>query len=311
MTQPAGSDLRRALENALAEDASRLLIGGSLLEAESLGRGLRERFGDDRVLVGPDDPSALLGLARGLSATGHHPIVRIAPADTLGLAQETLAREIGAARFRSGGGFPLAMTILLSPSGAPGAGPDLGRNPEAWLCTIPGLRVLAASPATPAGALLGTALGSGDPCVLIESRSAADDAVAHADEAARVLRTGDAVTVVTWGEALAPVLDAADAAAATGMALRVVDLVSLSPLDSETILDAASATGRLVIVQDGPRGGVDAEIAALVAERAIEYLEAPVLRVAAPMSPAPVRRDAHYRPDAARVLRAVEQVLDF
>ncbi|MEZ6195936.1 MAG: transketolase C-terminal domain-containing protein [Planctomycetota bacterium] len=317
MTRPAATlpadSLRSALERALEGDERVILLGGPHLAELPHARGLAARFDGDRVIEGPDDEAALIGLARGLALTGRRPVVDLTAGDGIARAFETLARDLAPLRYRSAGVFSAPMTLLVPQGSAPGAGPDLGATPESWLTTLPGLRVVCASAATAPGALLEASLDGGDPVALLLPRDggaplAADDGIAL--DAARVLRSGTELTLIAYGGAVATALDAADAAAPH--AIEVLDLVSLAPIDAETLLASVARTGRAVVLQDAPRShGVAAEVAALVAERAIEYLEAPVLRVAAPDGPAPMRLEENYRPDVARVLRAIEQVLDF
>ena len=165
--------------------------------------------------------------------------------------------------------------------------------------------------------MLTWALGAEDPVILLEPKALYRTQAPHAGGAfapgrARQLRDGADAVLVTWGACVPAALEAARQAEALELDVGVLDMMSLAPLDEEALLTALDDCGRVVVVHDGPRtGGPGAEIAAILAERGIERLEAPVLRVTGPDVPVGYGRDDLHRPDSLRVLRAIEQVVDF
>lgn len=310
--------LAATLAEAMAADERIVLLGGSALADGGLhgaSAGLLRLFGDRRVLVMPDDEAGMIGAALGLASTGLRPVVDLELADHALAAYDVIVQEIASARWRrGGGGFPL--TIRMPSGGGVRGGPDASAACEAAFCQIPGLRVLSLAGPDVAAAMLMAALRFDDPVLLFEPKALyharSSEAVAVDGRRVRTLREGGDATVLAHGAMVEVARAAAESAADDGIEAAVVDLVSLSPLDEEGILAAAAATGRAIVVHEGPRSfGVGAEVAALLAERAIERLEAPVLRVAAPDVPTHATLESRLRPDAERVRRAIEQVVDF
>lgn len=309
--------VNEALTEELERDPDVILAGvdvGRAGGAFGASKGLQARFGADRVFDTPISESTLSGLAVGAALSGLRPIVEIMFFDFIMLALQQLVGEGAKARYMYGSrvAVPLVLRTMLSAHMATSA--QHSSSYEAWLCHVPGLKVV--MPATPADAkgLLKAAVRDDNPVVVIESASLwtqrgevpDGDWVSELGKAA-VRRPGDDVTIVSWGPTVKRSLEAGQMLEADGVSAEVIDLRTLSPLDWETVLSSAGRTGRLVVVHDSVRPhGVGAEILARAAEEGIAFRAKP-RRVTPPFSPVPFSpslEDSYY-PDAARIAQMV------
>jgi 2-oxoisovalerate dehydrogenase E1 component beta subunit len=311
-----------AITAALAEEMERdervFLIGqdiGVLGGAFGATRGLLERFGASRVIDAPVSETGIVGAAIGAALMGARPVVEAQYADFLLCAFDQLVNCAAKMRYRSGLGVPL---VVRAPFGAGAhAGPFHSQSIEGSLLNTPGLKLVA--PATPADAkgLLTAAMRDPDPVIVLEHkllyRSVRDEVpdgehVVPIGKACQV-RPGTAATLVTYGALVHVALEAAAAVAAQdGIEVEVLDLRTLLPLDEAAILTSVSETGRLLILHEATRtGGPGAEVAAIVAERAFEHLDAPVLRVTAPDTPVPFATslEEYFIPNVDRTIDAI------
>jgi pyruvate dehydrogenase E1 component beta subunit len=242
--------------------------------------------------------------------------------DFITLAMDQLVNHAAKLRYMTGGLLSVPL-VLRAQGGAQGAmGAHHSQSLEAWLTHVPGLQVVA--PATPADAkgLLQAAIRSDDPVLYLEHRALywtrgevpdGDDATLVPLGRAAIRRPGTDVTIVAWSRMTATALAAADELAAHGIAAEVVDLRSLAPLDTQTILESVARTGRLVIAHEAvTTGGFGGEIAARVGEAAFDQLKAPVTRVGAPAVPPPFspELEALFVPDTAAIVAAVRRTLE-
>lgn len=282
--------------------------------------GFLEDFGEDRVIRTPLADGGAMGAVIGMATYGLRPVLELAFADALGPGFDQVASEMARLRYRSGGQYGCPVLIRAPCGGGLGGGPDQSLEPEARLAGIPGLAVVAPSSPPDAVGLLRTALRGDDPVVMLEPQSLYRSSVGEVAEddftiplgEARTLRQGDDVTLLAWGGAVPAAVEAADAAAERGMEVDLLDLRSLAPLDTEAVVESVRRTGRLVITHRGSTTcGLGAELAALVAERALLWLEAPVVRVAAPDTPVPYALEETCLPDRDRVLEGIERVANF
>ncbi len=288
--------VRRALREALSEDPRVLLLGedigprGGVFQATA---GLHAEFGPDRVMDTPIAESSIVGVAIGAALAGLRPVVEIQFADFIHPAMNQLMNEAAKLRYRSGGQWTCPLVVRAPYGGVFGGGLYHGQSIEALFCHIPGLRVLA--PSTPADAytLLRHAIRGADPVIFLEPkriyRSVCEALPADPGPdvtGAAIRRRGDDVTVIAYGAMLHRTLSAADALAAEDISVEVIDPRSLRPLDEETLLESVRRTGRFCVVhEDNGICGYGAELAAIVAERALFDLDAPVVRVTAPEVP--------------------------
>jgi pyruvate/2-oxoglutarate/acetoin dehydrogenase E1 component len=284
-------------------------------------RGLYDRFGPSRVRDTPISEATLVGLATGAAMTGLRPIVEIMFFDFLPLAADQLINHAAKVGTISGGAFEVPMVIRTMCGAGKNTGPQHGQSLETWVAHIPGLKV--AWPSNPADAkgLLKSAIRDPNPVVMIESL-ALWGSRGEVDEQdtlvpfgkARVAVTGDDVTLVAWGRAVPHTIAAADALRTEhGISAEVLDLRSLSPLDTNAILSSVARTGRLVIVHDAVAPfGPGAEIAALAAGEGFYSLRAPVQRITPPFAPvpfAPILEGAYY-PSLERVVQAAVEAVE-
>ncbi|MEE9391504.1 MAG: transketolase C-terminal domain-containing protein [Planctomycetota bacterium] len=312
------TQILEGLTKAMLADDKVLCLGN---ETETQGglfgatRGLVEDFGPERVLTLPDNPRAQLATALGMAHAGLRPVLSLNFGDDVLGALDILCDDIATLRYRSGGQNSCPMVLRLPSGGGIGAGPAHSRDLARELGGQAGLRVVACGSAATAKSLIEQAIRSDDPVVLLEPKSLyrerAAARVAELDRAL-VLHQGDDLSLFAWGAAVPVAREAVEQAAELGIEIELIDLVSINPLDEETILSSLRKTGRGVIVEEGSkRGGIGAEVAAVIAERAIDSLEAPLLRVAGWNTPLSRCGEELYRPDCGRVMRAVEQVIDF
>lgn len=308
-----------ALHEGMAQDSAVVLLGEDVVEGGVFGAstGLIEAFGDERVIDAPLDTNAVIAAATGMAITGLRPVIELASGEALAAACDTLAHGAATLRWRTEGAFRAPLVIRAAVGGGTDGGPHESDPAAAGAFRIPGVVVAAPSSPTDAASMLSWALGADDPVILLEAKSLYRSAPSHAGGVfapgqARQLRDGADAVVVAWGATVPTALEAAERAEAMELDIGVLDMMSLAPLDEEALLAALDACGRVVVAHDGPRtGGPGAEIAAILAERGIERLEAPVLRVTGPDVPVGYGQDDLHRPDSLRVLRAIEQVVDF
>jgi 2-oxoisovalerate dehydrogenase E1 component beta subunit len=257
--------------------------------------GLFERFGAQRVLDTPLAESSIVGIAIGMAQNGCVPVVEIQFADFAYPAFNQLISEAAKWRYRSNGRFGCPIVVRM-PYGAGIRGAMYhSQSIEALLAHVPGLKVVAPSTPGDAKALLKAAIADPDPVMYFEHKKAyrmLKDDIGGAPEVrigeAALRRTGDDITVISYGLMAYECLQAAEELAQAGeVDATVLDLRTLSPLDRTAILDAAARTGKVLIVhEDNVTGGIGAEVAALIAEHAFDALDAPVRRLAAPDVPA-------------------------
>jgi len=280
-------------------------------------RGLVQEFGEARVIDTPLAESAIAGVAVGAAAAGLRPVAEIQFADFVFPAMDQIINEAARLRYRTNGQLGCPLVIRVPYGGGVRGGLYHSQSVEAYFCHVPGLKVVA--PATPSDAagLLISAIRDPDPVLFLEHkklyRLGREEVLADGLETpiglAVIRRPGEDVTILGYGLMLHRSLEAAQLLAAEGIDAEVIDLRTLAPLDRGTIIGSVEKTGKLLIVhEDNKTGGLGAELAALVAEEAFSYLDAPVLRVGGPDVPAmpfsePLERA--FLPDTERIAAAV------
>ena len=283
--------------------------------------GLLDEFGPSRVRDTPISEQAIIGAAMGAAMTGLRPIAEIMFSDFFAVCWDLVANQIAKTRYMTDGQCSFPLVIRSANGGGSRFGAQHSQSVENWAMAIPGLKVVApASPADVKG-LLAASIRDPDPVLFFEQKSlyAIKGDVPDGEHVvplgeARVLRSGSDVTIV----ALAAMVPRAEKAADTlqqehGISATVVDVRSLVPLDTKTILDEVTKTGRLVTVEENPRlCGWGAEVASIVAEELFWDLDGPVVRVTTPHIPLPsadALEDAML-PSPARIVAAVQQLVD-
>lgn len=317
MVQALNAGLRRSLES----DPKVLIMGEDIGKLGGVFRvtdGLQKDFGEDRVVDTPLAESGIVGTAIGLALAGYRPIVEIQFDGFVYPAYDQIVTQLAKMHARSLGFVRLPIVIRIPFGGGIGAVEHHSESPEAYFAHTAGLRVVSCSNPVDAYWMLQQAVASDDPVIFFEPKrrywTKADvdtEATPAPLSGARVVRTGDACTVVAYGPMVATCLEAAAAAAQEGRELEVIDLRSLSPLDFDTVTASVERTGRLVVVHEAPVFlGIGSEIAATVTERCFFHLRAPVLRVGGYHMPYPPSRvEEDYLPDLDRVLDAVDRSL--
>jgi len=281
--------------------------------------GLIQQFGEARVLDTPISETGIVGAALGAAMMGMRPVAEIMFGDFLGCAGDQLINQVAKARYMSGGKARVSLTIRVT-TGAPGAAAaQHSQSPEAWFMNVPGLKIV--TPATPADAkgLLKSAIRGEDPVLFFEHKMlyATKGEVPEGDYVipfgrANVLRAGQQVTIVAIGGMVQHALAAAGELAADGISCEVIDPRTLVPLDVPALVASARKTGRVIVAHEAhKRSGPGAEIAALIAEHALDYLDAPIRRVAAKNVPLPYAPalEQFVLPGKDDIVNAVKEVL--
>ena len=310
-----------ALATEMERDPGVMILGEDVGRAGGVFRatvGLRDRFGADRCVDTPLAEAGILGTAVGLAMAGWRPVCEMQYESFSYPCLDQLICHVGRYHWRTNGAMEFPITIRM-PTGGGVKAPELHEDsPETYYVHTPGVKV--AIPSTPADAkgLLAAAIRSPDPVVVLEPKvlyrspreEVPDGEYVVPLGKARIAREGSDVTVVAYGGMVRVALDAAEEIDASA---EVVDVRTLKPLDEETLLASVAKTGRAVIVQEAPRiAGFGAEIAAVLAEKAILDLRGPVLRVTGYDAPFPFWTiEDEYLPTSARVAEAVEKVLSF
>ena len=290
--------MREAIRDAMRRDDRVFLMGEDVgLYGGSFGvsLGLLEEFGPERIRDTPLSESAFVGAGIGAALGGLRPIVEIMTVNFSLLALDQILNNAATILHMSGGQFPVPLVIRMTTGAGRQLAAQHSHSLEGWYAHIPGIRIVTPATLEDARGMLWTALEDPDPVLVFEHGSlynvageiAADAGPVDIDRAA-VRRSGDDVTLITYGGTLGKVLDAADLLAAEGIGAEVIDLRTLRPLDDETILGSVVRTHRAVVVDEGWRSGsLSAEVSARITEEAFYDLDAPVERVCSAEVPIP------------------------
>jgi pyruvate dehydrogenase E1 component beta subunit len=316
--------INQALAGEMAKDDRIIILGEDVGRDGGVFRateGLYDRFGPERVMDTPLAESGAIGAAIGMAALGLRPVAEIQFMGFIYPAFNQIVSHVARLRNRTRGRFT-APVVIRTPYGAGiRALEHHSESTEALFCQIPGLTVVVPSSAYDAKGLLTAALRGDDPVLFLEPtrlyRAEKQEVPGESYEvplrSAAVVREGRDLTIVAWGAMIPVAREAAAAAEAEGIGAEIVDLRTLSPMDRDTVLASVRKTGRALILHEAPKtGGLGAEIAATIGERALLSLNAPVLRVTAPdiTVPLPKSEDLYY-PNADRVLRTVRRLMEY
>ena len=313
------------LREEMTRDPNVILIGedvGAFGGVWGVSGDLMKLFGEDRVRDTPISETAIVGAGLGAAMMGLRPIVEIMFGDFMPVAGDQLVNQVAKARYMSGGKARIPLTIRVT-TGAPGSSAaQHSQSPEGWYMNVPGLKVAVPATAADAKGLLRTAIRGEDPVLFFEHKmlyavkgevpDGADFAVPFGQAVVR--REGTDVTVIAIGGMLPKALEAAEQLAGEGIAVEVVDPRTLVPLDAETILASVRKTSRVIIAHEAhKRLGPGAEIAALIAEEAIGYLDGPIVRVAARNVPLPYSPELenYVLPQAQDIVNAARGLVNY
>jgi pyruvate dehydrogenase E1 component beta subunit len=319
-----GEALREAMAEEMSRDPSVFLMGedvGVFGGVFGVSAGLIEEFGAKRVRDTPISEQAIVGAALGAALVGMRPIAEIMFADFVTVAMDQMVNQAAKARYMSGGKAQVPLTIRIV-NGAPGsAAAQHSQSPESWFMNVPGLKI--AIPATPydAKGMLKTAIRGQDPVLFFEHKmlyavkgDVPEEEYTVSFGQAAIRREGTDVTLIAIGGVLLKVMEAADRLAERGISVEVIDPRTLVPFDLPTLVKSVKKTNRAVIVHEAHRrAGPGAEIAAMLAEEAIGYLDAPIVRVATKNVPFPYHPELEkfILPETDDIIQAVEGVVKY
>ena len=313
--------VNQALHEAMKKDPDVLCLGedigvnGGVFRATE---GLIKDFGAERVIDTPLSETGIVGTAVGMALYGLKPVAEIQFLDFIYPGFDQIVSELAKFRYRSGGQYPCHVVIRSPYGGGIKGGLYHSQSTEAFFAHTAGLKVVV--PSTPADAygLLLSAIFDPDPVMFLEPKRiyrAVTGEVADGDHRepigkARTVREGADVSVFAYGAMIPPAMEACQALEAEGISGELIDLRTLSPLDTTAVLASVEKTGRAVVVHEAPRFcGYGAEIAALLAEKAFFSLRAPIARVTGFDTPFPYALENLYLPNAARIQQAVKETV--
>jgi 2-oxoisovalerate dehydrogenase E1 component beta subunit len=312
-----------ALRTSLRDDPRVVVLGEDVGRNGGVFRvteGLQAEFGAERVIDTPLAENGIVGGAIGMALYGLKPVAEIQFVDFIYPAFDQIVSELAKFRWRSAGQYSCPVVVRAPYGGGIRGGLYHSQSPEAYFCHTTGLQVVIPSTPSDAKGLLLSAIQGQDPVIFLEPKrlyrhakeEVAEGATLVPIGQARIARPGEHLTILAYGAMVPVSLEAATAAAEKGWQVEVVDLRTLLPLDTATVLASVRRTGRAVIVHEAPRTcGYGAELSALLAEQALTSLQAPVLRVTGYDTPFPYTLEHTYLPDAKRVLAAIEHVMSY
>jgi len=312
------------ISQEMARDDRVVFLGEDVAAAGGVFKatvGLLDEFGPLRVRDTPISEQAIVGAAMGAAMTGLRPIAEIMFSDFLAVCWDQVANEVAKARYMTDGQLECPLVIRTANGGGARFGAQHSQSVENWAMAVPGLKVVA--PSTPADVkgLLAAAVRDPDPVLFFEHKSlyATKGEVPDGDHVeplgtARVLARGDDATIIALAAMVPRALAAAERLKAeAGISATVIDLRSLVPLDTKTVLEEASRTGRVFTVEENPRlCGWGAEIASIIADEAFWSLDGPVRRITTPHVPLPSADHLEdlAMPSVARIFETVRDALD-
>ena len=315
--------INSALDLALANDESVVLFGEDIGVTGGVFRvtdGLHERYGSDRVIDAPVAESGIVGAALGMAISGIRPVAEIQFLGFAYPAYDQIVSHIGRIRNRSNHRFSAPLVIRIPFGGGIGAAEHHSESSEAIFAHTPGIKVVVPSTPYDAKGMLLAAIADPDPVIFLEpirlyravKQQVPDDDYVVPLGAATTVREGSDVSLFSYGAMVREARRTAEALSGEGISVEVIDLRSLAPLDEDAIIAAARRTGRVVVATESPRtAGMASEVAAVVQERALYSLLAPVERVTGWDTVVPLKRTEHHHvPGPDRIAAAVRRVME-
>ncbi|TVM16914.1 alpha-ketoacid dehydrogenase subunit beta [Oceanidesulfovibrio indonesiensis] len=313
--------LNEALRLEMERDENVFIMGedvGQFGGCFGVTQGLFDEFGEERVIDTPITESAILGAAAGAAASGLRPVAELMFVDFIGVSMDQLFNQAAKMRFMFGGKATVPMTLRMPQGAGIGAAAQHSQSLEAWFMHIPGLKVVIPSTPYDAKGLLISAIRDDNPVVFLEhkllygvSGEVPDESYTIEIGKGEIKREGADVTIVATSQMVYTALEAAEKLKAEGIEAEVVDPRCLQPLDKDLIIESVKKTNALVIAHEAVQfAGPGAEIAAIVADEAIEYLDAPIKRVGAPFCPVPFSPplEQFYIPGVENIVSAVKSI---
>jgi pyruvate/2-oxoglutarate/acetoin dehydrogenase E1 component len=312
--------IRQGIWEEMERDASVFLLGediGAYGGAFKVTAGMQEKFGEDRVLDTPISESAIVGAAVGAALMGMRPVAEMQFMDFISCGFDQLVNMAAKIHYRWGAAVPM---VVRGPSGAGvHGGPFHSQSNEMWFVHVPGLKVVAPATAYDAKGLIKASIRDNNPVIFYEHKYLYrrtreevpdEDFIVPLGKAA-VRRKGTDIAVITYGAMVWTALEAAELLAGEGISLEVVDLRTLLPYDEQCILASARKCSKVILLHEDTRvGGLGGELAAVIAEKAFEDLDGPIVRVTAPDTPVPFSPplEEYFLPNVQKLADAARQL---
>jgi pyruvate/2-oxoglutarate/acetoin dehydrogenase E1 component len=312
-----------ALMQLMAEDSDVVVIGedvagyGGVFHAFD---GLLTAYGEKRVIDTPISEMGFIGMGVGAAARGLRPVCDLMFMDFIGVCLDQVYNQAAKLKYMFGGDVSVPLTLTTAGGGGLSAGPQHSQSLEAWLAHVPGLKVALPSSPHDVKGLMVAAVRDDNPTIVVLNKRMLGTKGEVPEEIyeipfgqANTVRAGEDVTIVAVGRMVPESLAAAETLSAAGINAEVVDVRTVQPLDSETIINSVRRTNRAVVVHEAVTfAGIGAEISSQIQEEAFDYLDAPVLRIGAPFSPVPFSPalEKAYLPDANRITAGVRKLVE-
>ena len=319
---PYVSAITEGVREVLLEQENSFVAGEDVGQAGSVFgyyAGLHAEFGDRRIIDTPISEKGIIGLGVGASATGCRPMVDLMFMDFIGECMDEIANQMAKMRFMFGGGATLPLTVITMAGAGMNLAAQHSQSLEAWLAHLPGVKVVMPSDAYDAKGLIIAAARDDNPVFVVLNKMSLALSMdvptgAYEIEIGKgiIRREGKDLTIIALSRMVHEAMKAADQLAELGIDVEVIDPRSVSPFDTELVIDSIKKTHRALVVHEAVRfGGFGAEITAQIQELAFDYLDAPVMRVGAPFSPVPYSPalEAVYIPNAAKIVAQVRETL--
>jgi acetoin:2,6-dichlorophenolindophenol oxidoreductase subunit beta len=314
--------IARGIAQEMRRDDSVVLIGEDVAAAGGVFKGtvgLLDEFGPNRVRDTPISEQAILGAAMGAAMTGMRPIAEIMFSDFFAVCWDILANEIAKSRYMTAGQLSFPLVVRSGNGGGLRFGAQHSQSVENWMMAIPGLKVVVPSNARDVIGLMAAAVRDPDPVVVLEEKAlypvrgeVPDGEIVDTLGTAAVRRDGNDATILTIGNMTPRSLAAADQLADVGIECTVVDVRCLVPLDTRTILETVSHTGRVFTVEENPRlCGWGAELVSIISEEVFWDLDGPIVRITTPHIPLPAADalEDYALPSMERIVATVQKAM--
>ncbi|KPJ87784.1 MAG: hypothetical protein AMS17_07595 [Spirochaetes bacterium DG_61] len=301
------------------EDISIGYGGGGIFGAT---RGLAEKFGPERVIDTPLSEIAISGAALGAALVGLRPIAEIMFGDFMSIIMDQLVNNVAKMRWVLNDEVDVPIVYRTAYGAGIGAGFHHSQSFEAWIAHVPGLKVAMPSDPADAKGLLKAAIRDNDPVIFMEHKLLYKRMSGPVPEEEYLIplgkgdikRPGEDITIIATGAMVRAALQAAEALEKRGVEAEIIDPRTIQPFDEELILSSVKKTGRAIIVHEAPVfGGFGGEIAGILADKGIDYLDGPVKRVGAPFTPLPnwIKMEEYYLPNAEKIVTTAHEVINF